>query len=308
MYRYTTDPSVITPHSTYQNANPLANFQQMTYNQPQTAQMGNFNQAFQSNKPMIEAHNFTNRNNVYHNNLNQTLLAEGVTEYTLDIDSYDRDITVYPNPFKYNVIFAPVVNSGVSRREEWIDESNKSLGKKIVEDRFNGPPQPYINKQFRNVKYIRLETVALPKYGAIKDGGSGTWIMDTSVSLCDFRHVLLRFKNVETHYNLSTNLLTDSVGIKLVPNTISSGNFYYAECSNSSNLVKTYQDSKLGNLDRLCVEFYDDMGNQMSYSNLDSTQAISDVRNPKNRNLQNNLTIVLGVVENELSTQVKYDN
>lgn len=296
MQRYPPDPSSMFPDPRYQNANPMGNFHQISYNQhPQTS---HFDQAYLPHKPMIDQQTFVNRGGVYHNNLNTNLMAENITEYTIDIDSADRDITVYPNPFKYNVTFAPVTNGSVVRREE---------NGRIVEEVFNGPPAPYIARQFKNIKYIRLETIALPKYGAIKNNG-GTWEMDTSVNLSNYRHILVRFKNLETQYNMSTNTLTDGVGVKVVPDTLASGNFYYAVCGNSSNLVKTFHDSKLGNLDRLNIEFYDDMGNALSYSNLDATQAITDVRNPLNRNLQHGLTLVFGVVENELSTRVKYDN
>lgn len=307
MSRLPYDSNALYPSPKYQNANPMANFQQMTYNQ-NPMQHTNFNQAYIPHKPMIETQNFTNGNNVYHNNLNPNLLAEGVTEYTVDIDSFDRDITTFPNPFKYNVTFAPVSKSGVVRQDEYIDPSNPSLGKHSVDQVYNGPPQPYIRRQFKNIKYIRLESVSLPKYGAIKDNGSGTWIMDTTVNLCEYRHIVVKFKNIESNYNLSTSTVTDSNGVKVIPNTIGNGNTYYAVCNNTSNIVKTFHDSQLGNLDRLYIEFYDDYGTQLSYSSLDSTKVISDVRNPLNRSLQNNITLVFGVVENELSTKVKYDN
>lgn len=305
MQRLPGDPTVMYPSPKYLNANPMGNFQQVSYNQQ--SEITRFDQAYAQNKPMIDQQLFVNGKNMCHNNLNNNLLAENVTEYTIDIDSSDRDITVYPNPFKYNVIFAPVTNGSVVRREEWVDPRNKSAGMRVVEEVYQGPPSPYIRKQFKNVKYIRLESVSLPKYGAIKNNG-GTWIMDTTVNLSEFRHVLVRFKNVDSPYNLSTNTLTDGVGVKVIPDTLGTGNIYYAVCGNTSNLIKTYQDSKLGNLDRLSIEFYDDYGNALSYSNLDASNVITDVRNPLNRNLQHNITLVIGVVENELSTKVKYDN
>jgi hypothetical protein len=280
MSRITYDPTILYPPPTFQNANPMANFQQVTYNQ-NPAQHTNFDKAYVQHKPMIETQNFTNQNNVYHNNLNPSLLAEGITEYTIDIDSSDRDISVYPNPFKYNVIFSPVGGS-------------------------DGQPQPYIRRQFKNIKYIRMENVSLPKYGAIKDNGSGTWIMDTTTNLSEYRHIVIRFKNIDNNYNLSTNTATDSIGVKVIPNTFGTGNTYYAVCNNTSNIVKTWHDSKLGNLDRLYIEYFDDQGHQLSYANLDSTK--SDARSPLYRGLQNNITLVFGVVENELSTKVKYDN
>lgn len=64
--------------------------------------------------------------------------------------------------------------------------------------------------------------------------------------------------------------------------------------------------SALGNLDRLYVEFYDSSGNLLQYNDLDPEQEETDVRNPLNKNLQNNITLIFGIVENELATNVKH--
>jgi hypothetical protein len=280
MYRYTADPNTIYPHPKSQENNPSAMFSQMTYPIQQNSQMFPFNQAFNQNTPIIEKQNFKNQNNVIHNNLHENLISEFSVDYTVDIDSKDRDISVYPDPFKYNVMFSPVKET----------------------------PAPYINRAMKNIKYIRIDNVILPKYyGIVYDSGTSSWIMDTSKDLSQDRYVIMKIKNLDSQYNLSTNSIVETNGIKLIPDTIMTGsNFYYAVPGNAKNIIKTYNMSLLGNLDRLYIEFYSSSGNLLKYNNLDAEQDITDVRNPLNVNLQNNFTIVFGIIENELATEVKF--
>jgi hypothetical protein len=300
MYTYSSDPNVRYPNKRAVEDNPMGQFAQSTY----APQLNSFQAAYQSHDPLIEKTNFKNQNNVLHNNLRSNLQNEFITEYTIDIDSKDRDISVYPNPFKYTVAFAPVTK-GTTMREEWIDPANKSLGKHMVTVSYIGTPAPYISRTFRNIKYIRVDNITLPRYDGIVDNGSGTWIMDTTHDLAMDRFVVLRVTNLTSNYNISTNSDVDTVGIKMIPDTlVLNSKFYYTVPANSTNLIKLYNYSALGNLDRLQFEFVDSMGNLLSYTGLDPTK--TDVRNPLNVNLQNNVTIVFGVVENELATETKF--
>lgn len=307
MYQYTSDPNVLFPDDRSQEDNPFGKFTSITYPMQQNGQQHAFNKAYKQNTPMIERQQFVNQNNLIHNNLAEKIQSEFVVDYIIDVDSKDRDISVFQDPFKYTVSFAPVTK-GIDRREEWIDVNNKSLGKHMVSTVYTGNPAPYITKSFKNIKYIRIDSVILPKYSDIVyDTGTSKWILDTTADLTKDRYVVMKLKNIDSRFNLSTNTVVESTGIKLIPDTIpDSSNFYYAVPANANNVIKTYNTSLLGNLDRLYVEFYDSMGNQLKYSNLDTSQLISDVRNPSNVNLQNNITLIFGVVENELATEVKF--
>lgn len=307
MYQHTADPNVLRPLSNAQNNNPLGNFTQISYQMQQNAQMHSFNQAFNQNDPLIERQNFRNQNNVLHNNLNNNIQSEFIVDFVIDIDSKDRDVTTFIDPFKYTVSFAPVTK-GIDMREEWNDPHDHSQGKHMTKTVFTGPSAPYVKNAFKNIKYIRVDNVILPKYAGITyNTGEGIWELDTTKDLSEDRYVVMKFKNIPSRYNLSTNSIVESSGVKLIPDTIpSTGNFYYAVPANANNIIKTYNMSALGNLDKLYVEFYNSSGQQLSYSNLDSSQLITDVRNPSNVNLQNNITLVFGVVENELATEVKF--
>lgn len=307
MFQHTSDPNVLYPDKLSQEDNPFGNFTPNTYQIQQNSQIHRFNDAFRQNNPMIERQNFRNQNNVIHNNLHNNLQSEFIVDYTVDIDSKDRDSSVFQDPFKYTVTFAPVTR-GVDMREEWVDPTNKSLGKHMVSTIYQGNPAPYVSKAFKNIKYIRVDNVVLPKYsGILYDDNSDTWTLDTTKNLTEERYIVMKFKNIDSRYNLSTNTTVESTGVKLIPDTIpTTGNFYYAVPANGNNIIKSYNMSLLGNLDRLYVEFYDSEGTQLRYTNLDSSKPITDVRNPNNKNLQNNITLIFGVVENELATEVKF--
>lgn len=305
MSQYMNDPNVVYPNKYTQENNPNGLFRPLT--QQNNYYDHNFQRSFTSNEPMIERQNFRNQNNVLHNNLHGDIQYESVKNYTIDIDSKDREISSYLDPFKYTVIFAPPSRETI-RRTEWIDPLNHSLGTRSVQTTFNPTPPPNITQQFKNIKYIRVDNVILPKYSGIAyDRDSGLWILDTTKDLSKDRYVVMKIKNIDSRYNLSTNAIVESTGIKLIPDTIPpNSNFYYAIPANAENVIKTYNISSLGNLDRMYIEFYDSMGTQLAYTNLDSTVPLTDIRNPLNVNLQNNITFVFGVVENEMATEVQF--
>ena len=307
MYNSTPDPNVLFPNKRSQNNNPFSQFTPITYPILDRNNEHKFADAYNMNEPMIERHNFRNQNNTIHNNLHAHLQSEFINNYTIDIDSKDRDTGTYQDPFRYVVTFAPVTK-GIDRHEEWVDPYDHTKGKHTVTTTYQGNVAPYIAKSFRNIKYIKIDSVVLPKYWGIKyDTGSSSWVLDTTKNLMDDRFVTLKLKNVTSTYNLSTNTTVETTGIKLIPDQRpTNGNFYYAVPANTSSDFKTYNMSLLGNLDRLNVEFYDSSGNLLKYDNLDPLQSITDVRNPANINLQNNITIIVGVVENELATEVNY--
>ena len=67
---------------------------------------------------------------------------ERLSQYGINVGSIDRDINIFPNPFQFNIIF-----NG---------------------DRYS--VQPVIQKKFKDIKYLKLETVTLPdQYSITKE-------------------------------------------------------------------------------------------------------------------------------------------
>lgn len=164
-------PSNIFPKDGGLTGNPLGRFNPLSTNTQQLMNsapiMSDFQQAFEPNRPIIEKLDYINKNNLIHNNIGENVLDEHIVEYRLIIDSLDRDIKFYPNPFSFTVQLNPISTS-VVRHEEYIDDKNKSKGKKTVETRFESEPPPHINKEFVNVKYVKLENIILPQFSKIR--------------------------------------------------------------------------------------------------------------------------------------------
>jgi len=151
---------------------------------------------FKQNTPLTKISDSKYQNNTLYANLNENLSKETIMEVRLNIDSADRDIELYHDPFNYVVSFAPVVNSGVDstikrtelknelkksyknnnnnkRRQELNnivveenDEHNFLLSNIIVnyENRLKRIFNPLIIRQFDNIKFIRLDNVILPRF------------------------------------------------------------------------------------------------------------------------------------------------
>ena len=66
--------------------------------------------------------------------------TERLNQYGINIDSTDRDIKIYPNPFQFNIIF-----NG---------------------DKYSN--KPVIQRKFKDIKYLKLETITLPDEYSIK--------------------------------------------------------------------------------------------------------------------------------------------
>lgn len=89
-----------------------------------------------------------------HNNVSKNVYNESLQEYTIIVDSTDRDIQKYPNPFSYRVKF-----NGLP-----------------------GTPDANIMRKFDYVKYVKLDTGIIPaRYYYVKQ--------DTSLNTIDFNIV-----------------------------------------------------------------------------------------------------------------------
>jgi hypothetical protein len=71
------------------------------------------NENFKEHNPIQNISDFHYKNNTLYPNLNENLLYQSIQEFRVNIDSMDRDIILYPDPFEYTVLFAPVVNSNI---------------------------------------------------------------------------------------------------------------------------------------------------------------------------------------------------
>jgi hypothetical protein len=151
----------------------------------------NINDNFKKTCPITSVDEPKYQNNTLYNNLNDKLLKETITEYRLNIDSVDRDINQYHDPFNYVVSFGPVVNSGVDStiKRAQLKSDMKKINKNpkannnintindecddcqeiIVsyENKLKKIFNPYITRGFDNIKFIRLDNVVLPRFNCL---------------------------------------------------------------------------------------------------------------------------------------------
>lgn len=124
---------------------------------------GNYHNSFNPLGTIIPKNDINNPHNLIHDNVGETVMREDITEYTIYVESFDRDVTTYPDPFNYKIKFSPA-SDGMSRRP--IRKNNKEIGSE--REYVKGDPQPHITREFKNVKYIRLNYAILPTCYKIK--------------------------------------------------------------------------------------------------------------------------------------------
>ena len=153
--------------SSYANhgANPFDSFNPVSQHMLSTFATNNQSGNFRNNQspspslssgPLIEKPIWTNTGQVLHDNIKPSVLNENLRDYNITIDSDDRTLDIYPNPFSYVVMF-------------------KSLGKSVHRNKYNWEtqdfpetPAPVIMRTFKNVKYVKIETIILSQFAANK--------------------------------------------------------------------------------------------------------------------------------------------
>jgi hypothetical protein len=106
--------------------------------------------------------------------------VERLNQYTVNIDSTDRDINLYPNPFKFNIIF----------------NSDKYSNK------------PVIQRKFKDIKYLKLETITLPNEYSIKKEALNT---DS-----DYSNIYTYFNSNYTNLNINETYIISTINVRIV--------------------------------------------------------------------------------------------
>lgn len=122
----------------------------------------NLNEGYAQANQMIGKTNFINPGYVLHNNLHDNLLAEHIVEHYINIDSDDRKIETYPDPFNYVVTFRSL-GKMVYR------SFKKKRGGDLLNDDYSEIPEtagPVIMRPFKNVKFVKLDHTILSRYNS----------------------------------------------------------------------------------------------------------------------------------------------
>jgi len=142
----------------------------------------NYDDTNRISMPYLNNNEF-NKPKLIYNNISDKISVDILVEYIIMIESIDRDIEKFPNPFKYKIYFNPVAQT----------------------------KDAYIYKTFENVKYIKLETAILPrKYSYLrKDITSNTTNVSTLINTNWKRNDNLTFNTI--NYTIIEDYIIDNI-------------------------------------------------------------------------------------------------
>jgi hypothetical protein len=268
-----------------------------------SSSQSNFNNAYLPNSTFIAQRDTKNMGHMLHNNMNDNVVSEMVTEYTVHVDGIDRDTNIFPNPYKFIVSLGGP--SGQNNNE-------------------SGVPNPRIDVNFKNVKYIKLKYLMLPRninYDRVVDAsGNKTYAIATTKStiLANYRYLLLRIKEISNDKLYSTNDIIKNDCFVIYRD--SNYNDAMLDLWFATQPVKIFYDNGLKNLTRLTIEILTPDGEELrvlyngnvklSYIELNTDQTedtpSSDFHTNFYESVQTNMEFELGVCENQLNTQKNY--
>jgi len=235
----------------------------------------NFESAYTEHKPIIERPSFKNPNRLLHNNVGKIMLSEQIREYRINIDSADRNITTYPNQFNFRVSYGGV-----------------------------GVNTPIIPRVFKNVKYIKLDEVRLPKAFHIEESG-GNWIISTSTDyqFINEMYVIIKIPEIGRSNVYGTRSSLSDNSFVLIYDKILGA--YYTIYLTSNN-VYTYPDDGLIDLNNMTIQLMNKDGTIYEINDKSASVDVTDVRNPLNAKLQMGLSFIIGIMQNEIDTDTTY--
>lgn len=258
-----------------------------TYNNPNASfpqSLGNpnsFSSNFTNQHSLIEQQQNINNHNTLHDNLNNDIKNEVLKEYQITVDSLDRNIINYPNQFSFRLSFG----------------NNSSNDK------------PLINRSFRNVKYIKIDSMILPTYSDIKG-------LDKDIDFVHDRFVVLKLNNIINTSQLGTNDFTNSTNILMYPKVMYGDYALFKPVNKDSSVIWT-DNNNLLNLSNIEFNLLDgkyDNINWMQYKfNELKDKEISDIEKQNQLNeyildvtKQIVINLRVGVIENKINTEINY--
>ena len=263
----------------------------------------NFNNAFASQGTLIPRQQYNNPNNLEHNNVNDNVFVENLFDYTLHIDSADRDVNIYPIPYKFTVSLG---GAGTST-EKTFDPKTGSF----KTTSYTGVPDPRIDRNFINVKNVILDRVFLPKFivykRSIKDGIT-TYTGSIPMSLY-YRYLAIRVKELDNNRLFSTNNNVRDDSFVIYKDKDLGG--LAGEIWIASPCRRQYLKSILKNLDRLSIEIVDRDGNLVVPMYVDSSTTPESYIPIPNEHLtrdqfQFTVQFTIQCFENEINTNTNY--
>ena len=173
-----------------------------------------------------------------------------------------------------------------------------------------------------------IDTLVHDPSGTCEDPSGN--VFSSKYILTNQRYLLLKIKELTNDRVLSTGNIVKSETIKLYYD-VTLNQYYTSWTTNQNSYV--FSNANLGNVKRLSFELYDSYGNQilmytsnnaglnstpLNYNTLYTHDAsgnitgevisLNNLNHPLNQNTQMAITLIFGVVENEINTNTQYDS
>lgn len=244
----------------------------MNYPQGQSSQsarnsqngLNNYSQAFNTNPQLINKQNFTNKNSLLHNNVADRVDYQEIIEYEIYINSLDRNINIYANPFHFTTIFGGI---GTSINEQHVYDPVTNTYN-FVKHVSNGTATPTIDRTFDNIKYVNIDQVILPRSNVFTIDNTTnppTYKIDSPCKndlIKRHRFLTLKVKELGISRIFSTGPSMTDKSFLLVPDKdTAAGNGHIWKIYNNA---RVFPATALGNIQRLTTVLCDEFGQEIT--------------------------------------------
>ena len=168
-------------------------------------------------------------------------------DYYITIDSIDRDLSLYPSPFNFQINFLPIYQQTniPSKRD---DSGNIIIESKTITRNNNKTEM----SRYSNISEIECISVNIPS-----DIKNSQYLFDNKTcpsNIISFPYILLNIDQLKGPYN-GTNEYLSNAFAKLIPKAIVSNNSYFIELVPSGDHeIYRFAYNKLGMLDKLNLQ------------------------------------------------------
>lgn len=197
---------------------------------------------------------YTNPNNLLHNNLNDNVMDVETLPTKLFINSFYKDYEKHPEPYNFVVKFNSITPT-IEPVKVMIDNKEFSYPKYV-----DGERCVSIDRAFKNINHITVDIMIPPIYIDYETNSDGIFEPSGLRFAERYRYVLLKIPELRNCRKFSNaGHMGDDAFIMKVEQDMGVNNQCWLPIHNTIS----YFSSKLKNLDRLSIRLCDDKGNQL---------------------------------------------
>lgn len=218
--------------------------------------VGNYNNVYKggmNGSVFLGLPDYSNPGDLLHNNVAERVLLEQVLDNKLFIDTSIRDFSKSPEPFRFIVKF----NGTEAKTDDVylnINGETFSYTKYI-----SGDTDVVMDRIFKNIKFIAINTLILPNYIVYKTNEDGSYEKaGGKLAKTNYKYLILKIAELSNNRCFSNNKAFGKESfIMKMHDEVCHHNHRWIPTS-KSNIV--YPDSRLQVINRLTVEICDDRG------------------------------------------------